>query len=229
LADGLDHVPWAKREAVRAALVAAFGARPVAGLRVLQGGVSGALIWQVDMGERSCVLRLEPERIPFHHRQRGFACMVAAATAGIAPAVHYADPVTGIAIMDFVDGRPLSGHPGGVTGLVQELGRLITQLQRTPVFESLGEPRSDVIASVLAALDVSGLFADGLLNSHKEGLVRIRATSPWNSSSLVSSHNDPNPRNMIFDGDRIWLVDWELASCNDPLFDRKRGSLPTYR
>jgi hypothetical protein len=72
---------------------------------------------------------------------------------------------------------------------------------------------------VLAALETSGLFAHGLLDPHKEGLARIRATSLWNPSSLVSSHNDPNPRNMIFDGDRIWLVDWELASCNDPLFD----------
>jgi hypothetical protein len=113
LADRLDCVPSTKRDAVRKALVEAFGTRPVAGLTLLEGGVSGALIWHVNMGERSCVLRLEPERIPFHHRRRGFACMVAAAAAGIAPAVHHADPLTGIAIMDFVDGCPLSVHPGG--------------------------------------------------------------------------------------------------------------------
>jgi aminoglycoside phosphotransferase (APT) family kinase protein len=35
----------------------------------------------------------------------------------------------------------------------------------------------------------------------------------------VSSHNDPNPRNLLFDGIRLWLVDWELASRNDHLFD----------
>jgi hypothetical protein len=35
----------------------------------------------------------------------------------------------------------------------------------------------------------------------------------------VSSHNDINPRNVLFDGERLWLVDWELAFSNDPLAD----------
>ena len=42
---------------------------------------------------------------------------------------------------------------------------------------------------------------------------------PWNASSPVSSHNDPNPRNIIFDGERLWLIDWETAFRNDPLTD----------
>jgi thiamine kinase-like enzyme len=35
----------------------------------------------------------------------------------------------------------------------------------------------------------------------------------------VSAHNDINPRNVLFDGERLWLVDWELAFRNDPLAD----------
>jgi hypothetical protein len=35
----------------------------------------------------------------------------------------------------------------------------------------------------------------------------------------VSAHNDINPRNVLFDGERLWLVDWELAFSNDPLAD----------
>jgi Ser/Thr protein kinase RdoA (MazF antagonist) len=35
----------------------------------------------------------------------------------------------------------------------------------------------------------------------------------------VSSHNDPNPRNILFDGTRLWLVDWETAGRNDPFID----------
>jgi aminoglycoside phosphotransferase (APT) family kinase protein len=42
---------------------------------------------------------------------------------------------------------------------------------------------------------------------------------PWNASSPVSGHNDPNPRNIIFDGERLWLIDWETAFRNDPLTD----------
>jgi len=35
----------------------------------------------------------------------------------------------------------------------------------------------------------------------------------------VSSHNDPVPNNILFDGKRLWLIDWESAYRNDPLVD----------
>ena len=35
----------------------------------------------------------------------------------------------------------------------------------------------------------------------------------------MSAHHDINPRNVLFDGERLWLVDWELAFRNDPLAD----------
>ena len=33
------------------------------------------------------------------------------------------------------------------------------------------------------------------------------------------AHHDINPRNVLFDGERLWLVDWEMAFRNDPLAD----------
>ena len=46
---------------------------------------------EIEAGDDIPVYRAEPERTARHHRQRGFACMTAAAAAGAAPAVHYAD------------------------------------------------------------------------------------------------------------------------------------------
>ncbi len=39
------------------------------------------------------------------------------------------------------------------------------------------------------------------------------------TANSVSSHNDPVPRNILFDGRRLWLIDWESAYRNDPLVD----------
>ena len=214
----LDLVPAERRDAAHAALASAFGGQAAGAMTLLKGGVSGALIYRVEVAERPFVLRLEPERIPLRHRQRGFDCMIAAAGAGVAPAVRYADAGTGVAVMDFVDARPLSDHPGGAAGLAAELGGLIARLQTTPTFPPLADA-DDTIASLLEALAVSGMFAPGLLDQHAEGLARIRQAAPLDPASFVSSHNDPNPRNMLFDGHRVWLVDWELACRNDPLFD----------
>ena len=77
----------------------------------------------------------------------------------------------------------------------------------------------DTVQMLLDGLAASGLFAPGLLEPHAGALARLRAARPWDVAALVPSHNDPNPRNLIYDGRRLWLVDWELARQNDPLFD----------
>jgi thiamine kinase-like enzyme len=37
--------------------------------------------------------------------------------------------------------------------------------------------------------------------------------------NLVYGHNDLLPANFIDDGERLWLVDWDYAGFNSPLFD----------
>lgn len=36
---------------------------------------------------------------------------------------------------------------------------------------------------------------------------------------MVSSHNDLNPNNILFDGKKIWVIDWEAAFQNDRYVD----------
>lgn len=219
MVDNLDLIPLQRREAARAALALVADGHDVGPIALLKGGVSGALIYRVDWGQRSFALRLEPERIALEHRRRGFACMEAAAAIGVAPCVYFADPIAGIAVMNFVDAKPITAHSGGRVGVARELGALLGRLQTTKPFPTMLGGGEDMIASALQSLTASGLFAEGLLDRHRDELARIRAAVPWNPSSLVSSHNDPNPRNLLFDGVRLWLIDWELASRNDYLFD----------
>ena len=187
-------------------------------MQSLVGGVSGALILRFEARDRSWVLRVEPERIALEDRQRGFTCMLAAAAAGAAPKVIHADAASGLAIMDFIVTRPVLEHPGGPIGLARALGALSTRVRATDPFPKVGD-YPVLIGNMLTRLGKSSLLAPGLLDPHAEGLARIRAALPWNEASLVSSHNDPNPRNILFDGERLWLIDWELAGLNDPLVD----------
>jgi hypothetical protein len=41
----------------------------------------------------------------------------------------------------------------------------------------------------------------------------------WDPAEHVSSHNDLSFCNILFDGSRLWLVDWETAFRNDPFAD----------
>jgi hypothetical protein len=61
------------------------------------------------------------------------------------------------------------------------------------------------------------LFVDGVMAPHLARLAQIAAE--WSPPALVSSHNDLNPRNILFDGERLWVIDWESAYRNDALTD----------
>ena len=43
--------------------------------------------------------------------------------------------------------------------------------------------------------------------------------APVRERALVLSHNDVNPSNLVYDGDKLLLVDWDTAGQNDPYYD----------
>jgi thiamine kinase-like enzyme len=48
----------------------------------------------------------------------------------------------------------------------------------------------------------------------------VAAAYPHDDVEMVSSHNDMfKPDNFLFDGQRVWLVDWEAAFLNDRYAD----------
>src|SRR5207247_109736 len=48
---------------------------------------------------------------------------------------------------------------------------------------------------------------------------RVASVYRRHDSDMVSSHNDLKPENIVFDGERVWLVDWEAAFLNDRYSD----------
>lgn len=214
----LQSIPAEHRDSARDALAAAFGPVPVSALGHVQGGASRALTYRVDVADRAYLLRIETGRDVIRNPLRTYPCMRIASDAGVAPLLHHADPHAGVAIMDFVAQRPLPEFPGGATAFVGALGELIARLQRCPVFPPLAD-YPVMLERMLGMIRESGLFAPGLLDPHVAGFQRIRAAYRWDASTLVASHNDANPGNVLFDGQRLWLVDWETAFRNDALAD----------
>ncbi len=62
-------------------------------------------------------------------------------------------------------------------------------------------------------------MAPGLLDEHVARFDELVAAYPWHPSTFVSSHNDPNQFNVTYDGDRLWLIDWETSTRNDRFVD----------
>lgn len=213
----LDSIPMDRRVHADAALQAAFGAAPLEALTPMLGGAS-ALTYRVVVGGRPHLLRLEARRDFFRDPARNYPNMIAAAQAGLAPAIRHADIAAGVAIMEFIEQKPLTAHPGGAEGMLRDLGELAARVHALPAFTPLADYMG-LIGGMVARLRGSPAFAPGLLDAHFDGFDAIRAAYPKDVGPAVASHNDPNPRNILYDGHRLWLVDWELSFANDPMVD----------
>jgi aminoglycoside phosphotransferase (APT) family kinase protein len=212
-----DALPATQREVARTALSAAFGAAPIGALTPMTGGITSASVCRVEVGGRRLVLRIEGEPSPLRNPHQ-YLSMRIAAEAGIAPKIHYVDEVARVAVIDFIEPQPLKTYPGGPRALAQALGELLSRVQTTPVFPHFVN-YPDIVARLFAHVRRTGLFAAGLLDAHVERLEQVRETYDAGLTGLVSSHNDPVPNNILFDGKRLWLIDWESAYRNDPLVD----------
>ncbi len=205
----LDRIPEHQRDAVKAALSASFGSASVEAHRPMTGGASGALALRITVNGTDYVLRVEARRIPLRNPHQ-YTCMRIAAEAGIAPPLHYADAEAGISVIDYIVQQPLAAYS------LRALATLVAKLHATSSFPAVGDYRN--LVRRLLTYTQSG-FVPGLLDAHREGFERVVAAYPWNPAAHVSSHNDPNARNTLFDGNRLWLIDWETAYRNDPLTD----------
>jgi aminoglycoside phosphotransferase (APT) family kinase protein len=214
----LMGLPAERREPALCALTEAFGGVPAGPLQPVFGGASGALAYKVRAEGRDYLLRLADPQAEAVRNPHHYACIRAAAAAGIAPPIRYVDPSQGVVIMDFIEQRPLAEFPGGPASLVRAIGELLARLQELPGFPShFSFP--DLIGRSLAFLATSGRIAPGLLERHARLFDVIRSAYPWDSDRRVASHNDPNARNLLFDGERLWLIDWETACLNEPTVD----------
>jgi len=195
---------------VTKALRAAFGTETLDGWAPLSGGLSGAGVWKIRVGGVAYLLKVEPsERDGLRDPHRSYACMRLAAQACIAPRVRYADPDDGVMILEHVEAQP---SMLARADLVVELGQAVRALHAVPGFPPLVDYLDGLAALVEQA---QGAVPDGAFVVWGRLYDVCRALEP----QPVSSHNDLNPRNILYDGRRVWLIDWEAAFRADRYVD----------
>jgi aminoglycoside phosphotransferase (APT) family kinase protein len=149
--------------------------------------------------------------------------MRAAAEAGIAPRVVYTNVEDKISITGFVHAQALP-HSDALFRLPE----LLRELHALPPFERapfnttctflLG--KGPAVDGFLGKFRSLKLMPEDALDEFFARWEEIAAVYETDPSDLVASHNDLfKPDNILFDGDRVWLVDWEAAFLNDRYAD----------
>ncbi|HEX7359442.1 MAG TPA: phosphotransferase [Bryobacteraceae bacterium] len=154
---------------------------------------------------------------------RHFTCMQAAAEAGLAPRVRYANPEDRISITDFVEAAafPKADALRRVPAALRTLHALppfpAAPFNTTCTFLLKQGPALDGFLQKFRAANV---VPEHDLEEFFDNYARLTAAYSSLGPDLAPSHNDLfKPDNMLFDGSYLWLVDWEAAFQNDRYAD----------
>ncbi|HUE44250.1 MAG TPA: phosphotransferase [Candidatus Sulfotelmatobacter sp.] len=206
-------IPDQKRAAVERALRAAFGVTEFDDIRRLTAGLSSALVFRIVVQGCPYLLRLITRTDAMGDPTRQFACMKAGEEAGLAPKIWYTSMEDRVSITDFVTARPFPKAEALVR--VPATIRMLHSLPPFPRTVNYLDAMDGFISRFQAAKTLPGSeTADAF-----ELYARARAVYPRHEADMVSSHNDLKPENVLFDGERVWLVDWEAGFLNDRYLD----------
>ena len=185
----------------------------------LGGGITNINFTVDDAGERY-VVRIGHD-IPVHgvYRVHELASARAAHAAGISPEIVYAEP--GALVMRWVQGRTLDASDVRDPALLERVLDTVVRCHReipshfrgpTPIFWVF-----QVVRDYARTLREDGSRMAGRLDDLLARSAHLQ--SVVGPVEVVFGHNDLLAANFVDDGARIWLLDWEYAGFNSPLFD----------
>lgn len=185
----------------------------------LDGGITN-LNLIVEDGRKKYVVRLG-EDIPEHGIMRWHELAVnrAAYSAGISPAIHHHEP--GVLVIDYIESKSLTPNDLhdektllAVTELLKKTHLILPEHMRGNVLSFWVFHVLRDYAATLRKLNSNHI--DNLANLLEQAKFLEQTIGPI---QLVLGHNDMLPSNVLNDGRKFWLIDWEYAGFNSPLFD----------
>ena len=207
-------IPENKQFAVTKALQKAFNTDAFENIQQLTKGLSGALVFKITVHGIPYLLRIITRSETRDKPEYYFDCLQAAANGGLAPAIHYLNIEDKISITDYIEDHyfPVSEARIKMADMLRDLHALPKFAYQLNYFGA-----SDIFLQKFLASDIVPKNATKDLF---ESYALIETAYPRNDpDNLVSCHNDVKRDNIIFDGMRPWLVDWEAARLNDRYLD----------
>ncbi|MDH5354158.1 MAG: phosphotransferase family protein [Gammaproteobacteria bacterium] len=185
----------------------------------LSGGITNVNYLARDIESRY-VVRIG-EDIPVHQVMRfnELAASQAGYAAGISPRVVYHSE--GILVLDYIESQTLTAEMVCEQSMLERILPLIKSCHREMPKHLRGAMLMfwvfHVIRDYAATLEEGGSQYIALLPELLSIAEDLEAIS--NPTEIVFGHNDLLPANFLDDGQRLWLIDWDYAGFNSPLFD----------
>jgi thiamine kinase-like enzyme len=151
-------------------------------------------------------------------REAEFHNSRAAAAAGIGPAVVEFAPAEGVLVVDWIDGKTFDDAALDDETQLARLADACRQLHSAPRFASDFD-MFVVQRRYLAIVQEFGFRLPPDYLTFEPAVRRIEAALRATAGPTVSCHNDLLAANVMDDGARLWLIDFEYSGNNDPCFE----------
>jgi len=183
-------------------------------------GLSGAGVYAIRSDRGEYVLRLQGAGADDDFWSQHIRILRRAADHGVAPPIVHIDELARAVVSVRVAGIPLPAALADPPQRERAIADVVTRLRALHEIDPTGIEERDGVA-----------FARGLWEDQR----RRAGFPPWaagmssafdhiaamlaRDARRVVSHNDVNPGNVLWDGNRAWLVDWEVAGLWHPYYD----------
>jgi thiamine kinase-like enzyme len=161
------------------------------------------------------------EDIPAHGvlRFNEFAASQAAAACGLSPELLHSEP--GVMIFQWIEARTLTAHDLKDMDIIARVAPLLKKCHDELALHLRGPVLAfwvfHIIRDYVAQLRVNrSPYQD---HFYRYLMIAEELEKAIGDIRMAFCHNDLLPANILDDGARLWLVDWDYAGFNSPLFD----------
>ncbi|MEZ4364961.1 MAG: phosphotransferase [Kofleriaceae bacterium] len=189
---------------------------PATTITPIAAGLSGAGVYRVVAAAARYVLKVAAPHEPLDGWRVRTDIQRAAAAAGVAPRVVHVDEDRHAVVSDLVADQSLVARFANPAARAEAIGAALGRVHALPIPPGVTTkaPRA-FLAEVWPSLDgfpVPAWAGDVVRRALDEA-------PPPADRAPVLSHNDVNPSNLVYDGERYLLLDWDAAGPNDPCYD----------
>lgn len=172
----------------------------------LTSGLSGVEIYSFDLNQKPFILRLTPSIAPDKNMAL-YKIIQSAAKIGAAPPIKYIDPHKGVLVQERINNKMATFLDLPKDIQMTEILKLLRQMQG---IQTQGSTVNNI--AYIKSLETQLRNKWGCLPPNMEKAISGVGEIPTTTDQLTYTHNDFHFNNLLWDGRRLWLIDFDDAA-----------------